>query len=162
MAFSLEDQSALFGVGLPLGELLIRLQAAQCFYDIRKDVEKSKLRLESLTPKNFKRASSLFRLNLQGALKDGPEAVRAKVLLPLLRDDDAPGSMDLFLFACLILTEDHCKKLEKTGLVSIFWRLFRGVVTAITAPRDTISCFATVIEEICGQVDSTSSQELLG
>jgi hypothetical protein len=42
LAFSVQDGSSLFGVGFNLNIHLERLQAAECFYQIRKEIERNK------------------------------------------------------------------------------------------------------------------------
>lgn len=158
--FSLQDRHSLFSIGYSLSDHLRRVQAAECFYQIRTTIEKSKTRLEALTPRILKRSG--FRSNLEGAIDDRTETIQAKLLLPLLKGDDSAATFSRFILACLMLTEHHRKTLEKNGLVEVFCQLFEEVAGAVLIPPGLLTYITTEVQQTCAETDSSSSKELLG
>ena len=159
--FSTQDHSTLFGVGFDLNTHLERLQAAQNFYEVRKDIEKAKTRLASLTARNFKQRSSLFRENVEEAVREGPENGHRTLLLPFIQDTGTSDGIRHFVLASLMLSKAHCKNLEKASLVGIFRQLFRGVIGTIAVLPETMTAALAAIEEVCVRMDSPSSKHLL-
>jgi hypothetical protein len=162
LSFSVQDHSSLFGVGFNPNTHLERLQAAECFYQVRKDIEKTKTRLASLTARDFKKKSLHFRTNLQDAIKEGPEAGVRRFLLPIFQDNCTTEGIWLFLLACLTLTDQQCKKLKKASLISIFPQLLSDVAGAVAIPSETRTAIIECVQEICVEVPNHSSRQLLG
>lgn len=161
LKFSAQDHSSLFGVGFDPNTHLERLQAADCFHEVRKDIEKNKTKLASLTARSFKRHVSGFRAIVEETVKEDSDGGRRSLLLPFVHDNGTANGVH-FVLACLVLSKSRCQKLENTSLVSIFPQLFRGVVGRITVLPETMTAIMTVIKEVCLRIDSPSSKQLLG
>ena len=162
LSFSTQDHSSLFGVGFNPNTHLERLQAAQCFYLVRKEMEKKKTRLAMLTARDFKKHASSFQGCVAKAVKEGPDNRHRSLLLPLVQDSDAVDGVRHFILACLTLSDGHCESLAKAGLMSIFPQLFTGIVGPIIIPTETMTAVITAIEEVCAKFTSPSSKKLLG
>jgi len=162
LTFSVQDHTSLFGVGFDLNTQLERLQAAEHFYQVRKEIERNKTRLASLTARNFKKAASNFRENVEEAVKEGTDSGRRSLLLPLVQDNGTADGVRHFVLACLTLSKGHCKNLERANLITIFPQLFREVVGAIVVPSETMTAIMAIVEEVCTKIDSPSSKRVLG
>lgn len=162
LSFSVQDHSSLFGVGFNPNTHLERLQAAECFYQVRKDIEKTKTRLASLTARNFKKKSHYFRTHLQDTIEEGPKAGLRKFLLPIFQDNSTTEGIWLFLLACLTLTDQRCKNLEETSLVDIFPSLLSEVAGVLEMSSETRLAIIECAREVCIEVSNQSSRQLLG
>lgn len=160
LTFSTQDCSSLFGVGFDPNTHLERLQAAEYFYQVRKDLERSKTRLASLTAKNFKKNASNFRENVEEAVKEDTLGGRRSLLLPLVQG--TTNDIRCFVLACLTLSKGHCKNLEKANLTSIFPQLFRDVAGTIVVPAETMTAIMMTMEEVCVKIGSPLSNQVLG
>ena len=138
--FPAEDYSSLFGVGCDANTHLERVQAAQSFYRIRKDIEKHKTSLALITPKEFKKKYTAFRARLEDVVKEGQQTGRRKLLQPLLENLTTDGIWD-FVLISVTLSDDHCKTLENATFADIFPQLVKGVVGVVAIPFTDKNCY---------------------
>lgn len=160
--FSLEDFSPLFGANRNLIAQLERLQAAELFYQIRKEIERNKTRLASLTAANFRKGSSKFREHIEEVVTNSSVCERRNLVLPLIPNGATQANVQQFIVANLSLSKAHCSNLAKANMTKIFPQLFVAVVGAIVIPSETTTTILTLIKEVCTKTESDFSRTVLG
>lgn len=160
LLFAKEEYSSLFGVGYDIRTHSARLEAADYFYQIRKRIEKSKTRLNSLTARDFKKHQLPFRETVAESL--AKESGHRQLLLPLILDNPTEVGIKCFILACFTLSSSHVAELQKKGLMSVFPQLFSDVAGDIAIPPETLGALIDTIVGVCGQQSSPSSAQLLG
>lgn len=162
LSLSAQEISALFGVGVSLNVHLQRLQAAQCFYQIRKEIEKNQTRLASFEVQSFKKISPKFRTKLEDAVNEESTTGRRKLLLSIVQDNCTAHGIRQFVLACLSLSDNYCENLKATGLIDIFPKLFRSVVGPVAVPSETMAAILALVDKVCVESDNPSSRQLKG
>lgn len=160
--FVLEDVSSLFGLNHNLNVHLERLQAAELFYQIRKEIERNKTRLASLTATNFKKGASKFREHIEEIVAASDVCERRDLILPLVQDKVTRENVQQFIVANLSLSKAYCSNLSKANMTKIFPQLFVAVVGIIAIPSETMEAILSTIKEICTKSESTFSTIVLG
>jgi hypothetical protein len=162
LSYSKEDRSSLFGVGFDVNTQLERLQAAQSFLKVRKDIEKHKTSLALILPPDFRRKYLTFRARLKDVIAEGAQTARRKLLQPLLLEDLTTERIWSFILICVTLSDDQCTTIGKASFADIFPELVKGVVGTVVVPSKTTPAVFTIIKEVCDEVDSPLSSRLLG
>lgn len=157
--FSEQQHSTLFGIGYDMKTHSEVFRAVECFYAVRRETEKQRTRLVSLTVHQFKKANTAFRENIIKGLTD--ELYR-RLLLPLVIDNPTTAGVNDFILACFVLSLNRARSLQQHGLVDIFPKLFSGIVGAINFLPGTLSAIDTFIKDICTETEHPSSDKLLG
>ena len=81
------------------------------------------------------------------------DKTEGELLLPLVQDEVGLGvkvsPLDLLILACFSLTAAHYKLLRENGLVHLFPRLFRAIVTDVEMDEKMRATFVKLIREAC-------------
>ncbi|KAK5093391.1 hypothetical protein LTS08_008922 [Lithohypha guttulata] len=159
--FTFEDTWSLFGVNQNLIAHLERLQATGLFYQIRKEIERNKTRLASLTAVNFKKGASKFREHIEEIITNSDICERRDLVLPLIQNKVTRENVQQFIVANLSLSKAHCRNLAKANMTTIFPQLFIAVVGAVVIPSETTAAILATIKEICTKTESVFSTTVL-
>ena len=162
LTYSVQDHSALFGVGFSTSTHLERLEAAQTFYQVRKDIEKTKTRLASLTAVAFRKKKRDFRAKVVKVLCESHGNQVLATLPALGQYNGSPQCVWHFIVACMTFSEELCKKIQHAGLVEDLPDLFRGIVGHIAVPYETSTAIIETLREICNEYSIESTNMLLG
>jgi len=162
LSYSILDHSALFGVGFSTSTHLERLEAAQTFYQVRRDIEKAKTRLASLTAVAFRKRKREFRAKIVKVLCGNHDSQVLATLPALGQHNGSPQRVWHFIVACMTFSEELCKKIQQAGLVEDLPDLFRGIVGHIAVPAETSTAIIETLREICNEHKIQSTNMLLG
>ncbi|ETN36754.1 uncharacterized protein HMPREF1541_09032 [Cyphellophora europaea CBS 101466] len=161
LSYSIQDHSALFGVGFSTSTHLERLEAAQTFYQVRRDIEKAKTRLASLTAVAFRKRKREFRAKIVKVLCGNHDSQVLATLPALGQHNGSPQRVWHFIVACMTFSEELCKKIQQAGLVEDLPDLFRGIVGHIAVPAETSTAIIETLREICNEHKIQSTNMLL-
>lgn len=141
----------------------MKLNAANAFGKLRKELDRNKTALKTLTTRQFtqRRTSNRFRENVE-KLVNGDNEIQP--LLPLLHGDPAnpDGSINQLILALFTLTKTAFESIKKTGLVDIFAELFSRVVDDCTIFPEMRDRFIDIVKDVCDKNSTENGQKLLG
>lgn len=162
LSLSAEEISTLFGLNVSLNVHQQRLQAAQCFYQVRKEVKKNEIRLASWEVQSFKKMSPTFRTKLEDTVNEESTTGRRELLLSILRGNCTADGTRQFILACVSLSNYSCETLKSTGVVDIFPQLFRKIIGTVVMPANTMAAVLALVDKVCVESDNPSSRQLKG
>jgi hypothetical protein len=155
----------LFGINVELSTQTRLLGKAQCFTQLRKQLEQEKSKLETLDARSEIRASKreLFKGNVEQVIQGG---LAADILLPLIqgsRHEEPPSNIqqiELFILCCCKFSKTTWGLIQGNDLNEQFADLVIDVIQGCSMLPAVVKKFTTMIEEVCG--DSLNSQILSG
>lgn len=165
MSFSVDKDSTLFGLDNSTSEYHLKLDAANTFGRIRKDLDKNKTLLETFTLRQFRQ-----RKNKDQFQKNVTSLVNGDIqnFPPLLQTDTRDDSLSpecLFnklILAFFSLTETNVAGIKKHGLMKIFPALFFRVVGDCYIYNELRNEFVEIIEDVCNTSQTETAKALSG
>ncbi|KAL7794234.1 hypothetical protein V8C37DRAFT_72717 [Trichoderma ceciliae] len=159
MKLSPKDAS-FFGLDMELGAYMLRLEAAKAFVLIRRDVDRNKTTLKTLTARAFekRRTKNTFKENVEQAAEDGSSSILHSLVGAMMPGD---GFTNVFILACFTLSTSTLASIEKYHLKAVFIEcLLQAGQDCIIFPelRDK---FVGMIKSVCQEHDTTASEILL-
>jgi len=155
---------SLYGLDEDLSIYLKKLDAAQAFCQIRRDIDRKATSLKTLTPALFSkhRKADQFRRNVELAVKgDRRGQVLSDLILKsmVIRTDHF---LNFFILGCFTLTEATYKKLEDNGLVDNFAEFYLHVIKEFDIYPKLREKLLDIMMDTCKKNTSKTSNVLLG
>ncbi|RMJ05318.1 hypothetical protein CDV36_014000 [Fusarium kuroshium] len=129
MGFSLDKDASLFGLDDSTVQHQSKLEAAQVFSQLRRDLDLTKTVLKTLTATRFskRRLKDTLRNNLKKLVNGDKES---QAISHLLHDDtvDPEVLIDRLIIVLSTFTKTTIQNIERVGLVDIFASLFSRVI----------------------------------
>jgi hypothetical protein len=164
-----DTDRALFGIDVELNIQIPLLGKAQCFAQLRKQLELEKSNLETLHASSEIRVHKreLFKGNIEQLIKG---KILASILLPLLHRDTSdktenPGPIshapiDLLILCCYKLGEKEWRRIEAHGLTEVFADLVKTTIKSCAMLPAVMGKFIAMIKDVCD--DSENGRILSG
>ncbi|KAK4187441.1 hypothetical protein QBC35DRAFT_552113, partial [Podospora australis] len=155
IAYSVTNDTSLFGLDVDLDVHLLRLEAANTFSQIRRDVERNITTLKTLTPNSFgkRRSKDSFKDNVELVVNGAPESGALMPLVEKLGSDEP--SINILILACFTLSKTTHANLEKHNLTNVFVEFLACVVndcTIFPSMREKFIEHATVRGKVFGRM----------
>ncbi|EXL39509.1 hypothetical protein FOCG_17886 [Fusarium oxysporum f. sp. radicis-lycopersici 26381] len=150
---SLQSHAALFGGECDLTTHSEHLEAAKCFFEVRKAMERKKANLASLTTRQFNNHRTSFVERAARCIKKGD--VYNQLLMPLITNDPTINGFQRFILVCSILSIKHTQDLQNRGLVSIFPQLVISVINTVDIPQGSIGAIVDALQDVCTDADTS-------
>jgi hypothetical protein len=159
-------ERVIFGIDVELDVHLALLKKAQCFAQLRKQLQSEKLNLGNLQG-HSKIKKNTFEENIKRVVKGGLEA---RVLVPLLSREEAEGpgqeegghSIHMLILCCCTLSDSSFKQIESHGLINDFANLLKSVIGDCALHSGAMGKFFAIIKEVCKNHDNDVARLLMG
>ena len=160
--FSVTEDASLFGLDVELDVYLSKLEAANVFSRIRKEIDRNVTALKTLTPREFgkRRTMNTFRDNVELVVNGTPES---RVLMPLVEKLGSSDSViNILILACFTLSKTTYKHLTEHNLTDVFAEFLTCIINDCTIFSSMRETFIEVIKDVCQKNNGETSNKLLG
>lgn len=154
---SQEEYTTILGINHDFGTHTQILAISQCFYDVRKELEKQKLWLSSATPAGFRKRRNQLLDNVAKSVHD--ERWR-RLVQPLIVGRNGIGCLNNYIVTCLTLTEYHVKRLSDYDLFDMFNEYYERIIGVVNILPDTVGVIDRAIEKKLDTIEDPVSQAL--
>lgn len=163
--FSIDKDASLFGLDVEHKEHFSKLEAANIFSQVRKDLVRNANTLETLKPGDFarRRTKHLFKENVTLVMKGEPGS---RIILPLvdkLSDSENNSVLNIFILACFTVTKTTRANIEKSKLTDVFADFLLRIFNDCAIFSDMRKILINIIKDVCQENNSNeTSKRLLG
>ncbi|KAH8752835.1 hypothetical protein F5883DRAFT_576142 [Diaporthe sp. PMI_573] len=151
----------LFGLDQPLSVYQTNVRAAVAFTSLRKDLERNRSTLATLTAREWKKRKnySQLKLNARELIQDNRGD---HVLSPLLHygDSDSTKSLNWLILALFTLTPTATASINDNRLSEIYAAIFSNSIRDCPIFDETRRDIIDLLHDICGGQDTANSRAI--